>query len=320
LFFTLGKNGKNFHQNLKGGNRYTPPMTKFEVDRKKHFLTWSCPTDADEHPFPSKERLLDFLKEKASPTAFVVACELHESGKKHYHAYIEAPIRTTDCRFFDFMGVHPNWKPGVFARHTKYCRKHGDYIEEGCEGKVNHFAVASLKRTADEAIDYLWNNEPKSMCVNGHNIERNLRRKLNPSKYALTLYYGPHYFKAPEDWDRDRQTLLLTGDVGAGKTQWARYFCAHEGGYFYCKGSLECLKHYQNQPWIIFDDIAVAKYNFECWADVFDVADGGAITARYGDIVIPPGVKKIWLQNPTVQIKDAHNRVLNGRRSYEVTF
>jgi len=185
---------------------------------------------------------------------------------------------------------------------------------------VSHFAEASKKRTAEKAIGYLWEHEPKSMCVNGHNIERNLKRKLDASKFAATLYYGPYRFEPPADWDDSKQTLLVTGDVGIGKTQWARHYAEHNGGYFYCKGSLEALKHYKGQPWIIYDDIKVAKYNFDCWSDVFDVSDGGAIEARYGDIMIPPGVKKIWLQNPTVQIKDVYNRVLNGRRSLEVDY
>lgn len=291
----------------------------FEVNRKKHFLTWSCPVDADEHPIPSKELLLTFLKTKGDLEKFVIACELHESGKKHYHAYIEMNIHTRDVRFFDY-GVHPNWQKGIFERHVKYCKKHGDFITEGCEGKVNHFKEASLKRSAEDAIEYLWENEPKSMLLHGHNIERNVRRKLDINKLSPRLYYGPYRFKAPADWDRDKQTLLVTGPVGTGKTQWARYFCDHQGGYFYCKSSLECLKHYKGQPWIIFDDINVTKYNFDCWADVFDVNDGGAIPARYGDIIIPPGVKKIWLQNPSVQIKDAHNRVLHNRRSYEIDY
>ena len=97
------------------------------------------------------------------------------------------------------------------------------------------------------------------MCVNGHNIERNLKRKLDTSKFVAKLYYGPYLDKAPKDWDRDTQTLLVTGDIGVGKTQWARWFCEHDGGYFYCKNSIESLKHWKGQPWIIFDDIDVAK-------------------------------------------------------------
>jgi len=54
----------------------------FQVQRKKHFLTYSCPKDLDENPIPSKEALLDFVKTKGELDRFVVACELHESGKK----------------------------------------------------------------------------------------------------------------------------------------------------------------------------------------------------------------------------------------------
>lgn len=316
------KEGKkeNFHRILKMEIPDTPKKIK-GWNRKKHFLTYSCPVDADDNPISSKEFLLDALKERGEIERYVVGAELHKDGKTHYHAYIELQVNTKDCRYFDVAGVHPNWAVGIFGRHVKYSQKFGDFITEGCEGKVNHFAEASKKRTAEEAIGYLWENEPKSMCVNGHNIERNLKRKLDTSKFKPKLYYGPYLDKAPADWERDTQTLLVTGDIGAGKTQWARWFCEHDGGYFYCKGSLEMLKHWKGQPWIIFDDIDVARYNFDCWADVFDVNEGGAITCRYGDILIQPGIKKIWLQNPTVQIKDAHNRVLkNNRRSFCINY
>lgn len=297
----------------------------WRVQRKKHFITWSNPTTCSENPIESKEELLEFCKTKCDIERFSIGCELHgekskNPGATHYHAYIEADIDSYDERLFDFKGVHPNWKAGVYARHVKYSQKFGDFITEGCDGKVNHFAEATKKRKSEDAIEYLWEHEPKQMVLHGHNIERNLRRKLDASKFAYTPYYGPYRFQAPADWDRNTQTLLVTGDVGIGKTQWARWFCEHEGGYFYCKGSLECLKHYKGEPWIIYDDIKVGKYNFDCWGDVFDVFDGGAIEARYGDIQIKPGVKKIWLQNPTVQIKDAYNRVLNGRRSFEIDY
>jgi len=61
---------------------------KFRINRKKVGLTWSCPTDKDDNPIESKEKLLEFLELKGGHCQYVVAKELHESGKKHYHAYV----------------------------------------------------------------------------------------------------------------------------------------------------------------------------------------------------------------------------------------
>ncbi len=293
---------------------------KFRAQRKKQFLTYSCPKALEENPITTHEALRDFLLSKGETDRFSIGKELHQDGGVHWHAYFEQEVDTVDCRYFDFLGVHPNWKTGVYARHVKYTQKFGEFIQEGCEGKVDHFAEAFKKRKSGEAIEYLYEHEPKHMAINGHNIERNVRRRLDAAKFEYRPYYGPYQFQAPADWDCDTQTLLITGEVGIGKTQWARYYAEHHGGYFYCKDSLECMKHYKGESWIIYDDIKVGKYNFDCWAGVFDVADGGSISQRYADIQIKPGVKKIWLQNPTVQIKDAYRRVLNGRRSYEVDY
>lgn len=308
----------------------TPPAGGFHVNRKKHFLTWSCPVDADENPISSKEVLLDALKERGEIDRYSIGKELHENGKTHYHAYIECDINSHDCRLFDIVGVHPNWAKGVFARHVKYSQKFGDFISEGCDPKVNHFKEASKKRTAEEAIDYLWDNEPKSMCVNGHNIERNLKRKLNAGKHFGRVYYGPYRFVPPADWDRDSQTLVVTGTQGIGKTQWAKQYCLHEDGeFFYCKRSPTCLKHYKGEKWIIYDDIEVEhfqKLGWNNWACMFDVADGDQVMGPGiridADYQIPPGVKKIWLRNAEQErLLDRVNQVFhNNRRSYCVDY
>lgn len=91
--------------------------------------------------------------------------------------------------------------------------------------------------------------------------------------------------------------LEVIGEPGTGKTQFFRYMCSHDGGYFYCKGTLECLRHYRNQPWIIFDDVTVELSDCN---SLLDVENGGSIKSRYADIIIPAGVKRVFIHNGTI--------------------
>lgn len=294
---------------------------KFRCQRNKNFLTYQCPTDCTENPIKSKEELLHFLHGKVDIDRFSIGCEINSNkgeneGAFHYHAYIEGKVDSYDCRFFDFKGVHPNWIKGSYARHVKYSQKFGDFITEGCEAKVDHFREALKLESSKDAINYLFEHEPKSMLLYGHNIRRNLERKLDSDKFAGKRYYGPYCFQPPKAWDSDIQTLVIVGDKGAGKTQWAKHYCDYQGGFLFCKGSLDALKHYNGQPWIIFDDIRVEDYpQMKCWSEVFDVCDGGGVKMRHKDAQIPPGVKKIWLCNQDrFPIPDIGGRVFENNR------
>ena len=144
------------------------------------------------------------------------------------------------------------------------------------------------------------------MMLHGKQIIENLDGAKR-QKITRTIYNGPY---RDVDWDQSK-TLIVDGAPGLGKTQWACWFAAHDGGYFYCKGSLECLRHYRGEPWIIYDDIKVDKDKE--YDDVFDVENGGMFKSRYKDLIIPPG-KKLWLQNPGVTIPDSFRRIY-GRRA-----
>jgi hypothetical protein len=145
------------------------------------------------------------------------------------------------------------------------------------------------------------------MMLHGKQIRENLdgAKKM---RFTRTIYAGPYRHV---EWNKS-MTLILCGEPGVGKTQWACWFAAHHGGYFYCKGSLESMRHYRGERWVIYDDIKVDdKREYD---DVFDVENGGMFMSRYKDIQIPAG-PKIWLQNPGVQIPDKFQRIY-GRRAF----
>ena len=54
----------------------------FRFHAKKVGLTYSCPVDKEDNPIPDNTTLRDFLTDKVGHAKYIVAQELHESGKK----------------------------------------------------------------------------------------------------------------------------------------------------------------------------------------------------------------------------------------------
>jgi len=290
----------------------------FRFKAKKMGLTYSCPVDVDINPLDSiwNDKTMVATMEKMFPDntilKYVIGKEAHQSGKMHYHMFLELanPHETENARYWDILGVHPNLCKGTIGKGwQEYCAKHDDYITNYFE-KCPYAKARDLCENgkADEAFRHLWAKRPRDMALHGECIEKNLKLKKKKG-WNPVLYEGPYW---PIDWDEKRHTLILNGDPGVGKTQWARWWGAQKGGYFYCKGSIESMKHYAGQNAIIFDDIDVTKC--KDLTDVFDVENGGVYQSRYHDAEIPAGVPRVWLCNPGVVIPDPYNRII-GRRA-----
>lgn len=289
---------------------------KFRFQAKAIGLTYSCPTDAESNPIDAiwnAKSFLDVIREAWGLVEKYIICrEDHESGKRHYHLYVKfaTKLETENSRFFDLLGVHPNivTKPG--KGWESYCAKTGsdNYI-------TNYFEPCPWVQARDadtvaEGVQILWKKRPREMCLHAKTITESLMGTSKRMRITARIYHGPY---RNIQWMNYSHTLMLTGPPGVGKTQWAKWWASHAGGYFYCKGSLECLRHYNGEAVIIYDDIKVANYAALEWDDVFDVENGGTITARYKDITIPPG-PKIWLQNEGITVPDPYYRIY-GRRA-----
>lgn len=285
----------------------------FRFQAKAIGLTYACPTSEDVNPLDATwdaKEIIDRLRQFGTIEKYILCREKHESGKHHYHAYIKfaEKLETENVKFFDINGVHPNIirKPGT--GWITYCAKDDDYITNFYEPCP--WVQARDAATAAEGVAILWNKRPREMALHAKNIIENLSASKR-QKLSATIYNGPWLDIC---WKHQHMTLILRGLPGVGKTQWARWWGASHGGYFYCKGSLECLRHYNNEAVIIYDDIKVDNYAKLEWDDVFDVENGGNISSRYKDISIPPG-PKIWLQNHGISVPDPYHRIY-GRRAY----
>jgi hypothetical protein len=100
----------------------------------------------------TKEELLAWLKDKHALDQWVVARELHEDGNPHLHAVCKFSkrVKHNDCRFWDWLGHHPNiQRPRSAPASAKYCRKGGDFLaSQGWSGSgVDAFPAALAAST-----------------------------------------------------------------------------------------------------------------------------------------------------------------------------
>lgn len=173
------------------------------------------------------------------------------------------------------------------------------------------YAHAMSLSTAQEAIDFLWEHDTKTMVVNGERAEENIRkRKRTP--FEAPTYHGPwpkEYHDALEGWDPKTHSLLLHGPPGYGKTQFARYVMNHMFGHYnYAKKSPESLKKLDMTTPFILDEVYMIEKDPQDSREITDVESGGCISARNTDVYIPPGVPRIFISNyehPFLNPKDA---------------
>ena len=287
----------------------------FRFCAKKVGLTYSAPVDKDQNPldvvwFEGKfvDRLRDLHGENLNE--YIIGQEAHQNGKMHYHVYMKFynEFDTSNCRFWDLEEVHPQFINTPGKGFIDYCGKHGVYVSNFWE--PDPWSAARDFDSVADGIAHLWAKRPRDMMLHGKQVEENLAA-YKKRKFTGKLYFGPY---REVKWDHEHKALVLEGDPGMMKTQWAKYWASHfYGSYFYCKNSLDALKYYKGETVIIFDDIQLQerqKYIDAC----FDVENGGLIPARNKDIEIPPG-PRIWLRNPEdPEIPDPKNNIFPNER------
>lgn len=302
-----------FHFQYK--NKTTMP---FRIHRKKVGLTYSCPTVEsglrvdNDNPITDHQQIIEFLESKGD-CDYIVSKEEHEEGTIHWHCDVKysQSIDTTDERFFDLLTVHPNIiNPGKGWR--QYVLKFGDWLSN-YYGKCP-WTVALKLDTPDEAIQHLWETMPKEMSMQSHNIESNIRKKMR-FQMPHTLYEGPYRNWIPHDWNPKTHSLLITGPPGVYKTQFARYIMSHMfGQYHYIKGTLQNLKNIVFDRPLLFDEIhMLGDIDPEQSKEITDVENGGTIKMRHTDIIIPPGIPRIFLHNLEYPFKNPCHAVYDRR-------
>lgn len=275
----------------------------FRLDRKKIGLTYSCPTDAENNPITSVEELKIQLESHGTLEKYIISEELHENGKRHYHAHLvyAEPINTVNERFFDFKDVHPNIiKPG--KGWPDYCAKHGEFI-------TNFYKRCSFKRAREadswaEASAVLWESEPKFMLQHGSQAEHNWKRRKLSNK-GDRVFFGPAR-EPPDAWQPETHALIIEGPSGVGKTQWALDWARHHGDGTYLKCThYQHLKEYKGESCLIFDDCdeSLNVQDVSTWISLTDVEQERQFRVLHGCVSVP-AVPKIFLTNGSLRYRD----------------
>ena len=88
-----------------------PKKKKIRYHAKKIGVTNTCPVNAQDNPIRNSQELVDVITARFGQSKYTVGEELHESGKRHYHAYFhfDNVLDQTKCTFMnmDFKDDRP---------------------------------------------------------------------------------------------------------------------------------------------------------------------------------------------------------------------
>jgi len=290
----------------------------FRFHRATAALTWSCPKGSDVTPIKSCQHVYDEVVERhGPPLQFTVGEEKHPTRPEasHFHAFFkwDHELDSEDRTLFDVAGVSPQIYPGkASSGFARYCAKEGIYITNHYQ--TDPFDQAASASTVPEGLEILWKKRPREMLLYADRIEANLSKRLCPAPTA-PLYYGPwpSWFYPPH-WDPNTHALLLVGDAGVGKTQFARYLMAHAyPSYSYFKGKHESGKKVRVDRPFIYDEVYLLEEDPNLSREITDVENGGTVGCRNSNYIIPPGVPRIFLSNCEHPFRNPGNAVYDRR-------
>lgn len=270
----------------------------FRLQAKTFLLTYAqCDLE--------KEVLLSFLKSLAPLKEWCIGKERHADGGKHLHAwvYYKDKIRTRDERYFDCHGFHPNIlvaksKKGSIA----YCSKEDPEPLTHLEGKQSYGDIFDQATTRDEFMEMVLTSHPRDYAHNYDRLDSMARQHFKPKKVKYTPRYTnftnvPLEMSAIEivtNIDRPK-TLVILGNRGIGKTEWAR----SHGNHIYARGCViydDIMGELEDAKYAVFDDLW--DWNFRFLKDFLGGQPTATITGKYRKPKqVPWGLRSIFLTN-----------------------
>lgn len=203
-------------------------MPEFRLYSKNVFLTY---------PQVDFERddLLQFLRTK-EPTYLLVGSERHADGGRHYHCCLsfERKLNIRDPSFFDFRGFHPNIQSSrKITDVIRYCKKEGDFAEEGTSPVKRSWREVADATTKDEFFKIVKEVSPRDYVLSYDRLHQ-FAENFESNKEN----YEPEYtdFDIPlelDDWvETEMRVSNLWWHALRGRRAHSREklrFCCHEG-------------------------------------------------------------------------------------------
>lgn len=221
-----------------------PPETKegkFRLQNKRVHLTY--PTHID------PEQLLAFVQEKCPVDKYSIVNETSETnGYQHTHAafWFERQAMTSNCRFFDYEGIHPNIKKVTTPTHwnnvIRYHAKQGEPFtnEEPKEALVD---VVWRQKSMADALR-VGVKKPGDVVGTMALFKAKPKERANPPKVTWRKWQKQLYNEIIGQEANDRKVIwYLDSEGAAGKSYFARHMFRHEGAFITDKAEEGNIQH-----------------------------------------------------------------------------
>lgn len=283
---------------------------------KKGFGTYpQCPM--------SPEAALAALQAKAgfeygwNIVSYIVATEDHVKEGKHLHLYIEGDTRWNikkpdflDIQDEDGKTYHGHWltcrSP---ARVKAYCTKKGDFITNMTFSLMADVVSLAKEGKAQEAFDLIAEREPRLVITQASRLKDSIgilggdKPREWKAKYS-EFENEPGLMK---EWHSEIHCLLLCGASGFGKTTYAMWLMRPSPLKIDCKEDLKQLRDWHTG--LVFDDFKPYKWTREDAIHLTDMAYDQSIDVKFGKIVIPKGLKRVFVANANPFPPDKHGAI-----------
>lgn len=290
------------------------------------FLTYPrCPLDVD--------NLIKHMTELARIEKYVVCQEEHKEQEQeerdpmdvdgpcptHLHGYFKFPKKTR-LLFEKLTLVGPdgteyrgNYQSCRNANDVAlYCTKEGNYkstfsaeelarMAEQAKPKQTFGDVMKLAKEGDlkAAFETLTRVAPRDVIMKGAVAMKANLSSLDQSKPEREesgfKFTEPEHYKT---WDREKQSLLLIGVTGTGKSNFARKYalknpCVVSGT------TLDGLKRYNpdKNDGIVFDEMDFGARSPELQLQLTGVEDTVQVNVKMTHVEIPAGTPRIFVLN-----------------------
>jgi len=221
----------------------TPNATeerRFRYNARKVFLTYPrCDL--------SMQDMLEGLASIRPYQQHCISQENHADGGRHLHVLLQysTPINTTNERYFDVQGYHPNiTKPRDVKDVLKYIKKDGNFLEDW-PVKRGYAEILSEATDKENFMSLMRENQPKDFVLNQERIEYYADKYYERPPSPYQQIFEPQPWRLPSqinDWvstefpkqgillyyNLDRpKSLWICGPSRSGKTAWARSLGRH---------------------------------------------------------------------------------------------
>lgn len=288
-------------------------LGKFRLRGSKLFITYSQAKG-------NKEDLLAFLDSKVPVDEYVIAKELHKDGGTHFHCYLglNKSIDIKNPRFFDWNTQHPKFEVAKSAsRVCRYAKKDGDFITNMTfdifERARNLAKVGDIKG----ALNIILEEQPREI-VNLARWEKGFSLVARLKHICITnnKNYKFKPLSGIDLWSRHQKVLILHGESGLGKTQFAKSLFKNP----LLVRHIDKLKKFDSfqHDGIIFDDMSFQHWPRESCIHLLDLDEDADINVKCSMVTIPAGVPRVITSNyKPYDIFSAFDKAIR-RRHYSI--